>query len=49
VSADTRRTWAVLCVVVLYVIMLLPHTTPRVGDDVQAFPLSVPSLPECSP
>jgi hypothetical protein len=46
VSADTRRLYAVFCVVVLYVIMLLPHDVPRVGDAVQAFPLSV-ELPKC--
>ena len=47
-SADSRRLWAVLAVVVLYVIMLLPHSTPRVGDEVEPFPLSV-ELPKCEP
>jgi hypothetical protein len=34
--------------VVLYVIMLLPHTTPRVGDAVRPLPIAL-ELPECTP
>jgi hypothetical protein len=57
VSANTRHepeirkprpVWALVCVLTLALITQIPHTTPRVGDAVAPFPLSV-ELPECSP